>query len=71
MFVIKFIFLIIIIFTNSSNHAYAYLDPGTFTIIINFFIAIVSGISAYISLFWSKFKKIFEKKKDIKNDKKP
>ena len=70
MFVMRFIFLVFIIFTSSSNNAYAYLDAGTFTILINFFIAIISGIAAYISLFWSKFKKFIEKKRN-KNDKKP
>ena len=49
---------------SSTLNAHAYLDPGTFSIIINFLIAIIAAVGTYISLFWSKIKKIFKKKKD-------
>ncbi len=71
MLVIKFSLLVMIILSSSIINANAYLDPGTFSIIINFFIALAAGIAAYISLFWSKIKNIFKKKKDVnKNGKK-
>lgn len=68
---IRFTLLLILILFSSTINAYAYLDPGTFSIIINFFIALFAGAAAYISLFWSKIKNIFTKKKKvIDNDKK-
>jgi hypothetical protein len=62
MFLFKFYFLIFFIFMSSTLNAHAYLDPGTFSIIINFLIAIIAAVGAYISLFWSKIKKFFKKK---------
>ena len=59
MFLFKFYFLIFFILMSLILNAHAYLDPGTFSIIINFLIAIVAVVGTYISLFWSKIKKIF------------
>ena len=64
----RFIFLVIYILLMSTKSAFAYLDPGTFTIIINFLIALFAGIVAYVTMFWAKmksfFSKIFKNKKD-------
>ncbi len=51
----------------STKSAYAYLDPGTMTVVVNFIIALFAGIIAYLSMFWKKIKKIFSKifKKNI------
>tara|TARA_Y100000992_G_scaffold248553_1_gene180189 strand:- start:256 stop:426 length:171 start_codon:yes stop_codon:yes gene_type:complete len=52
----------------TTKSAHAYLDPGTFTIVVNFIIALFAGIIAYITMFWIKiknfFSKIFKKKKN-------
>ncbi len=53
--------IVICVFYTSS--AYAYLDPGTFSLIINFFIALIAGVSTYSILFWNKIKSFFIKKK--------
>ena len=64
----NFIFFVIFIFFVSTKNAFAYLDPGTFTIIINFLIALFAGIVAYVTMFWRKmrdfFSKIFKNKKN-------
>tara|TARA_B100001175_G_scaffold153101_1_gene129766 strand:+ start:135 stop:338 length:204 start_codon:yes stop_codon:yes gene_type:complete len=60
--------LLIFIFFLPSVNAYAYLDPGTGSMIIQALLGILAAIGAYITLFWRKFKnlinKIFQKKKD-------
>ena len=62
------IFLIsIFIFLSTTRNAHAYLDPGTFTVILNVLIAFFAGVVAYVSMFWKKIKKfflIFKKKKN-------
>lgn len=59
--------LIVITFLSSTLNAYAYLDPGTFSIIVNFFIAVIAGIGTYIALFWNKIKNFFNKKNNNDN----
>jgi len=67
----KLILIILIFNFLFASNANAYLDPGTFSIIINFFIALIAGVSTYILLFWNKIKSFFIKKKnDNDNDKK-
>tara|TARA_B100001564_G_scaffold319326_1_gene296485 strand:+ start:435 stop:638 length:204 start_codon:yes stop_codon:yes gene_type:complete len=60
--------LLIFIFFLPSVNAYAYLDPGTGSMIIQALLGILAAIGAYITLYWRKFKnlinKIFQKKKD-------
>ena len=54
----------------TTKSAHAYLDPGTFTIVVNFIIALFAGIIAYITMFWIKIKIFslkFLKKRKIKN----
>jgi uncharacterized membrane-anchored protein len=46
----------------SSNSAYAYLDPGTGTIIIQGLIAAVVGGAVAIKMYWFKVKGFFSKK---------
>ena len=63
----KKILLIFIFFVPSVN-AYAYLDPGTGSLILQALLGALAAIGAYITLYWRKFKnlinKIFQKKKD-------
>tara|TARA_B100000965_G_scaffold402467_1_gene428472 strand:+ start:1761 stop:1964 length:204 start_codon:yes stop_codon:yes gene_type:complete len=58
---LKFIFIVFYILFLFTKNAYAYLDPGTFTAIINFVIALFAGIAAYVSMFWKKIKNFFTK----------
>ena len=58
---LKFIFIVLYILFLFTKNAYAYLDPGTFTVIINFVIALFSGIAAYIAMSWKKIKNFFKK----------
>lgn len=65
----KHFFLVVLLFFPSNN-AYAYLDPGTGSIILQAIFGLIAAIGAYITLFWRKFKdlirKILKKKKGLK-----
>ena len=65
---LKQLILIIFISLNSFN-AYAYIDPGTGSVLLQALLGAIAAVGAYITLYWRKFKnflnKIFkEKKKD-------
>ena len=65
----KLIVLIIIIFFNIAD-AYAYLDPGTGSVILQATLAFIAGAAVTISLWWMNFKILIKKifrldKKDI------
>ena len=64
---LKHFFLVTFLFFPNTN-AYAYLDPGTGSIILQAIFGLIAAIGAYITLFWRKFKdlirKIFKKKRD-------
>tara|TARA_B100000029_G_scaffold57817_1_gene52202 strand:+ start:47 stop:250 length:204 start_codon:yes stop_codon:yes gene_type:complete len=47
--------------------AYAYLDPGTGSMIIQVVIAAFVAVGIYIKLFWHKFKNLFTKKHKKEN----
>ena len=44
------------------TYAFAYLDPGTGSIILQAIIAFIAGIIAYMSFFWLKLKMKLRKK---------
>jgi hypothetical protein len=52
-----------------SNNSYAYLDPGTGSLIIQSLLALIAMIGAYLSIYWRKFKSLFKKNKDNKKNK--
>ena len=58
-----------LIFCFSGGVAYAYLDPGTGSIIITAIIAMFAAISTKISYLWHKFKNFFKNKEYKKNNK--
>ena len=62
---LKFLCLIVGLISYTSP-AYAYLDPGTGSIILTFLIGIVSGIVAFFRTIKYKIMSIF--KKDIKKE---
>jgi hypothetical protein len=51
-----------------TDSAFAYLDPGTTSIILQAILGFVAAIGATITLYWNKlkvfFKKIFKKKSE-------
>ena len=59
--------LTLIIFPNK---AFAYLDPGTGSIILQAILGFIAATIASISIYWAKFKslisKLFNKKKENK-----
>ena len=59
--------LIILILFLPSVKAYAYIDPGTGSFILQAIIGAIAAIGAYVTLYWRKFKnfidKIFKTKK--------
>ena len=63
----KLLYLIILFFINPSI-AYAYLDPGTGSIILQALVSIIAAIAAFFSLARYKlkefFKSLFKKKTD-------
>ncbi len=62
-------FLLFLIVT--PNTSYAYLDPGTGSIILQAILGFIAATVASISIYWTKFKiilkKIFSKKRNQKN----
>ena len=66
--------LIILLIFFLPSKAYAYLDPGTGSIILQAILGFIAAAVASVSIYWTKFKlllnKIFNKKKqenDTKN----
>ena len=63
-----YIFLNIIAIFLIVTNAYAYLDPGTGSLILQALLGVLAAIGAYITLYWRKLKnlinKIFKKNKD-------
>jgi len=64
---IKAILLTAVIYLLMHTHAYAYLDPGTGSIILQALAAAFAAIATTTSYYWEKVKdlyiKIFKKKK--------
>jgi hypothetical protein len=62
LFFIFFIYFVVLI-----NKAYAYLDPGTGSIILQALLGAIAATASYFIFYWNKvkifFKKIFNKKK--------
>ena len=54
------IFLISFILTLN---AYAYIDPGSGSIILQALLGALAAIGASISIYWNKFKNLFKRKK--------
>ena len=65
----KFFYIVFILLIPSK--AFAYLDPGTGSIILQAILGFIAATVASISIYWTKFKmlvkKIFNKKKNHKN----
>ncbi len=62
--------IIIISYISMTSYAFAYIDPGAGSVIIQAILGFLAAIFAYITFFWSKVKSMFSKIFK-KNDKKP
>ena len=56
----KLLYLLTIFFLTTSS-AYAYLDPGTGSIIIQALLGILAAGVATVSIYWTNFKSIMSK----------
>ena len=56
---------IFIIFLN--NKAFAYLDPGTGSIILQSILGIIAAVVSYGAIYWQKVKNFFNKKNKKKD----
>ncbi len=62
----KFILLFLCILMFNTN-AYAYLDPGLGSILLQGIIAAIAATSLTIKIYWQKIKTFFKKKKKNKD----
>jgi hypothetical protein len=71
--ILNFCYLVISIFFLFTSRAYAYLDPGTGTIILQAILAFIAASIATLSFYWNKvklfFSNFFKKEKKDKNEK--
>ena len=61
---LKFLFLIFGLISYTSP-AYAYLDPGTGSMLLQGLIGGIAAAIAFLSIYWQKVKAFFGKKKEI------
>tara|TARA_B100000029_G_scaffold480374_1_gene528353 strand:+ start:497 stop:706 length:210 start_codon:yes stop_codon:yes gene_type:complete len=64
------ILLIFILYLSLIKPVYAYLDPGSGSIILQAIIASLAAAGTTISVFWKKIKIFFSKVVNLKNKKK-
>ena len=48
------------------SQAFAYIDPGSGSIILQALLGVLAAAGATVSIYWSKFKNLFKKSKDKK-----
>ena len=62
----KIVFITLLINFFFINNAFAYLDPGTGSIILQAILGAIAAAASYCAFYWNKvknlFKKIFKKK---------
>ena len=68
---VKILYVLIFLLLNQS-YAYAYLEPGTLSIILQFIVGAFAAIIYYVAFYYKKVKnflaKIFRKKKNKENN---
>ena len=67
--IILFLNLVLLVEIFPQSSAYAYIDPGTGSMLLTALIASIAAAGAAISVYWSKIKTFFSKTK--KNDTHP
>jgi hypothetical protein len=67
----KLLIISSVYFLSSMSNAYAYLDPGTGSIILQAIVGFIAATAATVSIYWTKFKSIINKifKKNTKDNK--
>ena len=67
----KLLIISSVYFLSSISNAYAYLDPGTGSIILQAIVGFIAATAATVSIYWTKFKSIISKifKKNTKDNK--
>ena len=66
----RFIFISsLVFFSIFSVNAYAYLDPGTGSIILQAIIGAIAAGATYCSIYWQTIKNFFNKRNNKKNKK--
>ena len=66
---VVFVFAVFIFLGSSATPAYAYLDPGTGTIILQGLIAAVGAVMGFLYYYLDKIKQFFKSIKSIKRRK--
>ena len=64
------LFLSLVVFMLLTSKSFAYLDPGTGSIILQAIIGFIAASIATLTVYWNKFKNFFTRifsKKDKKN----
>ena len=64
---LKFLFLIFGLISYTSP-AYAYLDPGTGSMLVQGLIGGVAVVMSFLSIYWQKVKAFFGKEEDTDTD---
>ena len=63
----KIIYLTFLIFLSITKPAFAYLDPGSASIILTAIMGSIAALGAAMSLYWQKIKKLISKVFNRKN----
>tara|TARA_B100000941_G_C28163983_1_gene378755 strand:- start:333 stop:539 length:207 start_codon:yes stop_codon:yes gene_type:complete len=66
---IKISITLISLYFAQTTSSFAYLDPGTGSIILQAIIAVIALIGSYMSFYWKKVKDFFKKFTKKKSDK--
>ena len=53
---LKLSFILLLILFSSANTAFAYIDPGSSSIILTYLIGILVAVGTFFKLVWSKIK---------------
>jgi len=61
----KLILIQIVIFISINNYAYAYLDPGTGSFILQILAVVLASIATFFKFFYEKSKEILKKIKNF------
>ena len=66
----KLLVLLFTIYFTSTSRSFAYLDPGTGSIILQAILGFIAAAITTLSFYWNKFKKLFSKifKRDKKSE---
>ena len=64
----KIVFIIVVINFFFINNAFAYLDPGTGSIILQAILGAIAAGATWCSIYWQKVKNFFSKKTKKKDE---